>query len=107
VADPISLLGLSSVPTDLNAFGVKGASKKEQIASAAQQFEGLLIHQLLKSSASDDSKGWLGTGEEDQAGLQAMEIAQEQFAGALAARGGLGLAQMVMSQLNKDSGTNK
>jgi Rod binding domain-containing protein len=103
----VSFRSVSSVPTDLNASVVKQGSRKEQIASAAQQFEALLLGQLLKSASSDANGGWLGTGDEDQAGMQAMEIAQEQFAGALAARGGLGLAQMVMSQLGKDPGTTK
>lgn len=74
----------------------------EQILSAAQQFEGLLLHQLLKSASSDDG-GWLGTGEEDSAGLQAMDLAQEQFAAALAARGGLGLAKIVIPQLTAET----
>ncbi|MEO8099789.1 MAG: hypothetical protein ABI811_18975 [Acidobacteriota bacterium] len=73
-----------------------------QIESAAQQFEGLLLHQMLKS-ASSEGGGWLGTGEEDSAGLQAMELAQEQFASALAARGGLGLARIVIPQLTAEA----
>jgi Rod binding domain-containing protein len=107
MADPVSLISASSVATDLNISTLKNGTQKEQIASAAEQFEGLLIHQLLKSAASDDNKGWLGTGEEDQAGLQAMDLAQQQFASALAARGGLGLARMVISQLNAEIGTSK
>lgn len=74
---------------------------QEQIRSAAQQFEGLLLHQLLKSAGSEEG-GWMGTGDEDSAGLQAMDLALEQFAGALAARGGLGLASMAIPQLTPD-----
>ena len=79
----------------------KPKTTRQEIESAAQQFEGLLIHQLLKSS-SDEGGGWMGTGEEDTAGLQAMELAQEQFAAAMSARGGLGLAKMVIPQLMAD-----
>jgi Rod binding domain-containing protein len=74
---------------------------RQQIESAAQQFEALLLHQLLKS-ASGGEGGWLGTGEEDSAGLQAMDLAQEHLAAALSARGGLGLAKIVTPQLMGD-----
>jgi len=70
----------------------------KNIEDAAQQFEGLLLHELLKSTANADG-GWLGTGEEDSAGMQALDMAQQQFAAALAANGGLGLAKIVISQL--------
>lgn len=65
---------------------------------AAGQFEALLIAQMLKSAQGPDGSGWLGTGE-DQAGMQAMELAQEFFAGALAKGGGLGLAKPVLAGL--------
>jgi len=96
-------LGIVVGSSDCGAISL--APKKptnEQIQSAAQQFEGLLLQQLLKSAASDGG-GWLGTGEEDTAGLQAMDLAQEQFAMALSVRGGLGLAQMVIPQLIADT----
>jgi hypothetical protein len=38
------------------------------------------------------SGGWMGTGD-DQSADSAMELAEEQFAQALASRGGLGLLQ--------------
>jgi Rod binding domain-containing protein len=65
-----------------------------KIKSAAKQFEGLMIGQILKSvhEASDD--GWMGTGS-DQSGSIALELAEEQFAQAMANGGGLGLAKMV------------
>jgi Rod binding domain-containing protein len=86
-------LAISKRPTDA------------QIQSAAQQFEGLLIHQMLKSVSGEN--GWLGAGEGDAAGLQAMDLAQEQFAAALSQRGGLGLAQMVGKQLSAESASTK
>ncbi len=74
--------------------------KKGDLAGAAQQFEALMMHQMLQS-ARGTSGSWFGTGEDDgdQASAQAMEIAQEQFAGALAAKGGLGLAKLITSRL--------
>jgi Rod binding domain-containing protein len=69
------------------------------LADAASQFEALLITQLLRA-ARGDSEGWLGAGE-DQTVASAMELAEEQFAGALAAQGGLGLASLIVSGLEK------
>jgi Rod binding domain-containing protein len=60
---------------------------------AAQQFEALLIGELMKASRSD--KGWLGTGEDDQAGQMGVEIAEQEFARMLAQKGGLGIGKMV------------
>ena len=90
---------LGAIPIDQPA----PAATPQQLKDAAQQFEGLLLHQLLKSSSGEGGGGWLGTGEEDTAGLQAMDMAQEQFAAALAARGGLGLANLVIPQLSADA----
>jgi Rod binding domain-containing protein len=72
----------------------------KRVADAAQQFESLLMAQLLKSMRESGAGGWLGTGD-DQAGSQAMELAEEQMAQALAQRGGLGLARLVVSGLQK------
>lgn len=79
------------------------ADRPKDIASAAEQFEALMLHQLLQAATEGEDKGWFGTGEQDQAGLQAMSLAQEQFAAALASRGGLGLAQMITAQLSAQS----
>jgi Rod binding domain-containing protein len=100
--DSISMLGLSSGSSEFSAdpLASKQPTQKD-IESAAEQFEGLLMHQLLKS-ASGEGGGWMGTGEEDTAGIQAMDLAQQQFAAALSARGGLGLAKMVIPQLTAD-----
>ncbi len=71
-----------------------------RVRDAARQFESLLIGQLLKSMR-ESSTGWLSDGDEDQAGSTATDMAEEQFAKALAAQGGLGLARMVVSGLEK------
>jgi flagellar protein FlgJ len=70
-----------------------------KIKESAKQFEALLIGQLLKSMR-DSEGGWLGTGA-DESSSSAMEYAQESFAQALAARGGLGLAAMVEKGFEK------
>jgi Rod binding domain-containing protein len=74
----------------------------KRVADAAQQFESLMIGQLLKSMRESGEGGWLGTGE-DQAGAQAMELAEEQMAQALAQQGGFGLARLVVTGLKKES----
>src|SRR5689334_13790670 len=81
------------------ANGPKG---KGGIADAARQFEALLISQLLKS-ACDASTMTGSCGEGDTAGATAIEMAQEQFASALSAGGGMGLAKMVSTTLPRDS----
>jgi Rod binding domain-containing protein len=66
----------------------------EKIREAATQFEALLIGQVLKTMHEGDGQGWLGSGE-DESGASAVALADEYFARALAARGGLGLASMI------------
>lgn len=87
-------------PVVLNA-GTTAAPKDDpaKIKESAKQFEALLIGQLLKSMR-DSEGGWLGTGE-DESSSSAMEYAQESFAQALASRGGLGLAAMVVKGFEK------
>src|SRR5260370_38883168 len=72
--------------------GVKDSPQK--IHDAASQFEALLISQVLKTVHDGEGEGWMGTGEDQTAG-SAMELADDYFARALAARGGLGLARIV------------
>ncbi|MCL4402720.1 MAG: hypothetical protein M1436_08680 [Acidobacteria bacterium] len=80
----------------------RGSGEREdpgKIRSAARDFEALLISQMLRSMR-ENQEGWLGTGEEDQAGAQAMELAEEQFARALSASGGLGLTRLIVNGFN-------
>jgi peptidoglycan hydrolase FlgJ len=75
----------------------------EKIKKAAEQFEALLIGQMLKSAREAGSSGGLGTGE-DNAGQTGMEMAEQQFAGLLASKGGLGLSRFITSNLERSSG---
>lgn len=93
---PLSLISPSVGNLD-GGYANIAAGSHEDLATAAQQFEALMMQQMLQSSRDPD-ESWFGTGEDDdQANNQAMEIAQQQFASALAASGGLGLAKMVVS----------
>jgi Rod binding domain-containing protein len=60
----------------------------------AQQFEALLVAQLLSSARQAGGSGWLGTGEENsESGLA--QFAEHQVALLIAQGGGLGLARTV------------
>ena len=72
----------------------------EKIEHAAKQFESLLIGQILKSMHEAGSSGWMGGGD-DPSGESALELAEEQFAQALASRGGLGLSRLIIQGLTK------
>ena len=52
--------------------------------------------------ANCSSASWLGTGD-DQSGEASMELAEEQFAQALASRGGLGLSRLIVQGLKARS----
>jgi len=73
----------------------------EKIEKAAKQFESLLIAQLMKSMHEAGSKGWLGEG--DESSECATEMAEEQFAQALASGGGLGLSRMIIQSLTRST----
>jgi Rod binding domain-containing protein len=89
--------------TDAAAGGVDSrasAGAPPKIQEAARQFEALLLTQLLRA-ARGGGEGWLGAGA-DQSAASAMELAEEQFASALAAQGGLGLARFITSGLKAE-----
>ena len=70
----------------------------------AAEFEALLIAQLLRSVRDTTGEGWLGGGE-DQAGANMIAVAEEHLAHALAASGGLGLGDLIVSGIQSaDSG---
>jgi Rod binding domain-containing protein len=77
-----------------------GSSNPTQIADAAKQFEALMLGQILKASHDSSDGGWLGTGD-DQAGSLAVEMAEQQFAQAMSAKGGLGIAKLVTTGLER------
>ena len=79
------------------------APSPAKIKATAQQFEALLIGQLLKSSREAGSSGWLGTGDNDDAGQIGMEMGEQEFARMLAANGGLGLSKTIEAGMRQDA----
>jgi Rod binding domain-containing protein len=72
-------------------------SDNSKLKDAAGKFEAMLIAQMLKSARKTDSGGW--SGESDLSTSSIMDLAEQQLADTLGAQGGLGLAQMVVTQL--------
>jgi Rod binding domain-containing protein len=93
--DPIASTPLLSSPADL--LPNRKASK---IHDAAQQFEALMIGEMLKSVRESSSDGWLGSGDSD-ASDSALGMAEGQLATAIANGGGIGLAQMIERSVTK------
>lgn len=89
----------------LNFTGVASTHKTdspEKIKDAASQFEGLMIGQILKAAHGDSDEGAFG-GDADPASASAMDFANEYFARAMAAKGGLGLSNMIVAGLQKQA----
>jgi peptidoglycan hydrolase FlgJ len=68
-----------------------------KINDAAQQFEALLLDQILK--AARPSGGWMGSS--DSSADCAMDYAQQQFAIEMSKQGGLGLAKLIAEGLER------
>ena len=80
------------------ATPVRQAEDPAKVRDAAQQFEALLLGQILRSIR--ESGGWLGS-DKDASGDCATEFAEQQLAAALAQRGGLGLAGLISAGLER------
>jgi len=86
--------------------GETGTGKSSKIHDAAQQFEALLIGEMLKSAR--ESGSWELTEEDADPGQDSLAgMAESQFANALARSGGLGLSHMVEQSVSQQAGTQK
>jgi Rod binding domain-containing protein len=86
----------SFLPGSTPTGGVSTAPKKtDKLHEAAQQFEALMIGEMMKSVRQSSESGWLGSSCEDGSTDQAVEMAESNFAKALAMSGGFGLSRMV------------
>jgi Rod binding domain-containing protein len=69
----------------------------------AQEFESLLIAQLIRGMReSGGAAGWLGCGE-DQSSAAISDFAEQMVARTLAASGGLGLASLIAQGLRQQA----
>jgi len=78
----------------LDTSGMAAAQKPSKLHDAAQQFEALMIDEMMKSVRDSGAEGWLGSGG-GTGDDSAMDMAEGQFAKALAASGGLGLSKTI------------
>ncbi len=89
----------------LNALGAvptPQTEKASKIHKAAQQFESLMVGEMLKSAREEGSDGWLGSG--DSTGDDtALSMAESQLANALSQNGGLGLSSMIERSLTRQT----
>jgi Rod binding domain-containing protein len=72
-------------------------AKPARVQDAAQQFEALMIGQMLRSvrEAAQDQ-------DSDSSGETMMDLADQQLSQLLARNGGMGLAQMIVKGLNTE-----
>jgi len=77
---------------------VSSSDSPAKIRDAAQQFEGLLLGQILESARQGE--GWLGTGTDSSSDC-AMSFADQQFATMMARQGGFGLATLIAQGLER------
>jgi Rod binding domain-containing protein len=94
----ISMASMAHADPRILAEGsVKKTDSPEKIKDAAQQFEGLLLSQVLSTIHDDD--GWLGSGSGSSSA--ATSFAEQQLAGMIAQKGGLGLSTMISAGLQR------
>jgi Rod binding domain-containing protein len=101
---------MSDLSTSLNPAAASGSASTtgrtktkdspEEIAKAASQFESLLISQLLQSARGSDGESWMGT-DANEAGATLTEMSEQALSSALASKGGLGLAKLINTGLQK------
>ena len=82
---------------------VPGNPKESRVHKAAQQFEALLIGEMMKTVREGGEEGWLGSG----AGTgddTAIGMAESQFSQAMASNGGLGLSRTIEQAVSRQQG---
>ena len=78
------------------AAGEQNGAEAKKFKEATQQFEAILLGQILKAAHESTETGWLGE-EERQSSSAIMQFSQEHLAQMLASHGGIGLAQRLES----------
>jgi Rod binding domain-containing protein len=94
----VALNEITALTGSIPGLSDKGpGNEKQKQLGAAQDFEALLIGQMLHSLREEGS-GWLGTGDDD-AGAVAFGFGEDQLARALTKSGGLGLSKVIAAGL--------
>lgn len=96
IMPPGASLPLPPPPT---AVASRKPDDPAKIHDAAQQFEALLLGQMLHS-VRESAGNWLKTGD-DSSGDCATDFAEQQFAASMAKQGGLGLATLISTGLTR------
>ena len=98
----ISAALLSSQGADLaGAQASAGSPNGARVHKAAQQFEALLMGEMMKTVREGGSEGWLGSGDETGDDT-AIGMAESQFSQAMASHGGLGLARVIEQNVSRE-----
>lgn len=71
-----------------------------KLRQASEDFEALLIGQMLQSIRESALSGWQETA--DQSGAVALEMAESQLARLMASNGGLGLARTLQNSIKQE-----
>jgi Rod binding domain-containing protein len=87
----------NAAQTQFLTDGASDAAPASANRKAGQQFEALLIAELLRMTHGEEGS-WLGSGE-DSASSAAMGVAEESLAQAFSSTGGFGLANLVTKSL--------
>ena len=100
---PLKSAASADAETFHQVLDAQTARKPDKIAEVSKQFEALMVGQLLKTARESSGGGWLSSDDDkdDQTGSLVMEMAEQGFSQAIAARGGLGIAKMVTQNLER------
>lgn len=74
---------------------------RSKLADAAQQFEAMLLQEMLKPMRSEDG-GWTGEANKDGASDTITSFGTEAVAKAISKSGGLGIAKQVIRQVSAE-----
>ena len=72
-------------PVTTPSLAGTNTAKPSKLHAAAQQFEALVIGEMLRTQRENGSEGWLGSGGDDSGSDSAMDLAEGQLSNALAA----------------------
>jgi Rod binding domain-containing protein len=97
------MLPLPSISTATPLGGATTKDTPAKIQKGATDFEALLLTEMLRSARQAGGGGLTGEAGDDgsDANSSLVELGEQQFAQALSASGGLGIAKMVVAGLTK------